>query len=67
MGLFKVSAKVEVEVEIEFEAEDESEALAWFDSQIAMNATLLDMDPKKFDVNVDTIMDICDLKVEKTS
>ncbi len=65
MPRFKVSADIQMEVEISIEAETAKQAEEIFNEQLAINATLTELDTENFDVEEDSITDIDNIKVEK--
>ena len=65
MARFKVSADIQMEVEISIEAETAKQAEEIFNEQLAINATLVELDPENFDVEEDSITDIDNIKVEQ--
>lgn len=67
MPRFRVSADVQMEVQISIEAETAKQAEEIFNEQLAINVTLVDLDPESFDVEEDSVTDIDDIKVEKES
>ena len=65
MARFKVSADIQMEVEISIEAETAKQAEEIFNEQLAINATLVELDPENFDVEEDSITDIDNIRVEQ--
>ena len=66
MATFTVKADVVVQVEIEINADTLDQARKLFDENIALNATLVDMDEDDFIVCDDCIIEVENLRIHET-
>ncbi len=65
MPHYTVTAHVTVDVGVDIEASTPEEARKIFDENIALNATLVDVDKDKFIAHEDSISDIDNIEVEQ--
>lgn len=65
MGRYTITAMLTVGVEVSVEADSAEHARKLFDDNIAVNATMVDLDESQFDVADDAIHGVSDIDISE--